>query len=109
MLKWWEFREHLSEVQQQQVMEVVKLATEPDRNKVELASEYVQIVAINLPDEVKTKLVTIVARGAASGAGSSPRAIAQINAAFPDAISKSPDLRALVLPCHPRLFHPDRA
>jgi hypothetical protein len=104
VLKWWEFHEHVSEIQQQQIMEVVKLATDLDKNKVESAGLYVKIVAKSLPEETRDQLLAIVLQSATSGATSSPQTVAQIAEAFPDAVTKSPELRKLVLPGHPRLF-----
>lgn len=104
LLRWLEFREHLSEAQQQQILEVVRLATDLDKNKVASAADYIQILSDELPPTAKERLLVIVSRSAASGASANPQVIAQVTAGFPQAISASPDLQALILPGHPRLF-----
>jgi hypothetical protein len=104
LLKWLEFREHLSETQQQQVLEVVKLATDLDKNRVASAADYIQILSDELPPTARDRLLVIVTRSATSGSGANPQVVAQVTAAFPQAVDATPELRALVLPGHPRLF-----
>ncbi len=104
LLKWLEFREHLSEAQQQQVLEVVKLATDLDKNRVASAADYIQILSDELPLAARDRLLVIVARSATSGAGANPQVVAQVTSAFPQAVDATPELKALVLPGHPRLF-----
>jgi len=104
LLKWLEFRQHLSEAQQQQVLEVVKLATDLDKNHVASAADYIQIPSDELPQAARNRLLIIVTRSATSGAGTNPQVVAQVTSAFPQAVNTSPELKALVLPGHPRLF-----
>lgn len=98
LLKWWEFREHLSEFQQQQILEVVKLATDLDQKKVASAVDYIDIIAADLPPRVKERLLSI------AGHGARPEVLVRINDRFPETVGKSGDLKALILPGHPRVF-----
>ena len=104
LLRWLEFREHLSEAQQQQVFEVVRLATDLDKNRVASAVDYIQILSDELPEAVRDRLLVIVARSATSGAAANPQIVAQVTSAFPQVVSTTPELKALILPGHPRLF-----
>jgi hypothetical protein len=104
LLKWLEFRQHLSETQQLQTLEVVKLATDLDKNHVAAANDYIEIVSRDLPEEVHSKLVLIVTRQAISGASPNPQVAAQIASAHPQVVTRSPELRALLMSGHPRLF-----
>ena len=104
LLKWLEFHEHLSEVQQNQILEVVKLATDLDKNKVQSAVDYVTILAEDLPKSTKERLLIIVARSATSGPTVNPQAVAQITATFTKTIDSSDQLKSLIMPGHPRLF-----
>jgi hypothetical protein len=57
-----------------------------------------------LPQGARDLLLVIVARSATSGSAANPQVVAQVTAAFPQAVSTTPELKALVLPGHPRLF-----
>lgn len=106
LLKWAEFREHLSETQQQQVLQIVQLATDLDKNHLASAAAYIKILSdsSNLPEDVSNKLVLIVTQSATSGPAASPQVVAQVTETFPQAVTASPALRALILPGHPRLY-----
>jgi hypothetical protein len=104
LLKWFEFSEHLSETRQQQILEVVKLATDLDKNKVASAADYIQIISEDLPTSARDRLLVIITRSATSSATSNPQVVAQVASAFSQSVNNSPELRALTAPGHPRLF-----
>src|SRR5260370_10789104 len=104
LLKWLEFRSHLSERTQDQVIEIVKLATALDKGRVAAAADYIAIVSTDLPAAVREKLLVIVARQSTSGPTANAGTAAKVTSAFPEVVAASPELLTLLLPGNPRVF-----
>jgi hypothetical protein len=105
ILHWLEFGQHLTETQQQAVLEVVRLATDLDEKNNDSAVDYIKILGLNgeIPTGVMDQLVLIATRKKLSDPKSADD-IAKVATAFSTQVQSLPELKQLVLPGEPRVF-----